>query len=76
MLFTTVLMYGRRYVELDRVLFTEAAAVAFFGTLLVAGGYAALETYGDLPRLSFAWIPVIGFGIWGISALVFKRRVS
>ena len=71
-----LLIAGRRHVELDRLLFTEATSVAFFATLVVAGGYAALETHADLPRLSFAWVPVIGLVIWGISALVFKRRVS
>jgi hypothetical protein len=74
--FLFVVVFGRRHVELDRVLFTEATSIAFFATLLIAGGYAALEAHADLPRLSFAWIPVVGLCIWGACALVFKRGLS
>lgn len=75
-LFGSLVILGRRYVELDRLLFTEATSLAFFATLVVAAAYAALENYADLPRLSYAWIPVIGLGIWGVCALVVKRRLS
>lgn len=73
---TTLVIYSRRYVELERLVFTEASAIAFFATLAAAAGYAALEANADLPRLSYAWIPLVGIVAWGVAALLFRRRLK
>jgi Na+/citrate or Na+/malate symporter len=74
LLLGALVIFGRKYAELERVLFTEATSVAFFATLFVAGGYAALERQAGLPRVSFAWIPVIGLAVWGATVVVLGRR--
>lgn len=70
------LWFARRLRELERLLFTEATSAAFFVTVIVAGGYGALQAFLDAPRLSYGWLPVFGLVVWALSAAMFRRRYS
>jgi hypothetical protein len=73
---TSALLLSRRTRELDRFLFSEATSVAFFVTLAGAGAYAGVEVLLDLPRLSFAWLPLFGLTVWGIVTVLLWRRYA
>lgn len=72
----SVLTSARRVRELERLLFTEATSIAFFVTVIGATAYAGLQALLDVPRLSFAWVSLFGFAVWGIAALLLRRRYS
>ena len=73
---TSALLFSRRTRELDRFLFSEATSIAFFVSLAGAGAYAGAEALLDLPRLSFAWLPIFGLMVWGIVSLLLWRRYA
>lgn len=71
-----VLTTARRVRELERLLFTEATSIAFFVTVVGATAYAGVQALLDTPQLSFAWISLFGFAVWGITALLLRRRYT
>lgn len=68
--------YVRSVKELDRVLFTEATSAAFIVTLAGTGLYGGLQRWLDLPSVDLVAVPVFGLAVWGIAALVFRRRLT
>jgi hypothetical protein len=59
--------------EVDRVVITESASLAFAVTMVGAVTYGLLESLADLPRLS-AWATWTGgMGAWLVASLLVRR---
>ena len=65
---------GREKRELDRAIFTDAAAAAFFVTMLALIAYAFAEAWFDAPRVLAIGCWAFGMAAWFVSTIVIRRR--
>jgi hypothetical protein len=67
---------GLREKELDRLIFSNASAIAFFAMMLVALTYALLDNWLRVPALSPWWIVGTGALTWVAVFIGLQRRYS
>jgi hypothetical protein len=59
---------------MERTVLTDAAALAFFVTVLAALAYGFLQGWAHAPALSMFWVWGFGMGAWLVTSLVISRR--
>jgi small basic protein len=60
----------------ERTIWVEASASAFFATILAALTWASLESWAGAPKLSMWAVWLFGFGVWAVLAVILRRRLT
>jgi len=68
----TRIMVRREGVE--RLVYVQAASIAFAATMFAAIAYAIVEELADAPALTMWWVWTFGIAVWMVSAFVLTRR--
>jgi UDP-N-acetylmuramyl pentapeptide phosphotransferase/UDP-N-acetylglucosamine-1-phosphate transferase len=72
----SALLYARQKRELERAVFEEGTALAFFVTVIVAAGYGVVQTAFHVPHVSLIWVPIFAGICWQTCLSVVARKYS